>query len=596
MQTKGAIRLVAILLVLACLWQLSFTLVSKIIEGKADAKAEIAVAAAQADSASFSKIAEDDKAYYLDAVRKEAKAQYIDSVSAEKVYFGYTYKSVKEKEINLGLDLKGGMNVMLQVQLEDLVVAISDDNKSPEFLASVEAARKNSVNSAKDFITLFGEAWMQNAGGRRLSEVFGTYEMRDKVHPESTDEQVLDVIRKEAESAINNSFNVLRNRIDRFGVTQPSIQKIGNTGRILVELPGVKEPERVRKLLQGTASLEFWATYENAEIYPFLVEANSLIAEMEGTEVEEAPVEPTDSLAAQLGGADAAALASFKKQNPLFSVLSPNSYQGGLGKGACIGYARYTLGGPYTCSSAGKTFVFSKGNLQYQASTGTWKFADSQNEYIGNHPGNNTDTNARKTQADWIDLFCWGASGYDGKNPYTIYPMTYVAPGNIANTNYDWGEYNTIQNGGTGWRTPTESEINYTLNTRSTANRYVKAKIGATNGLIIFSDNYVHPAGAAVMTNVNTGGTAWGNAYDATSCWSSMELAGAVFLPAAGYGRTYLSSVGITAYNDAGHYWVATYSNSNSYYLNISTSTVSANTNTRPINNAKSVRLVRDIE
>ena len=343
MQSKGAIRLVAILLVLACLWQLSFTLVSKIVEGKADAKAEAAAAAAQADSVSFSKIADADKAYWLDAVRKEAKAAYLDSVSTEKVYFGYTYKDVKEKEINLGLDLKGGMNVMLQVQLEDLVKAISEDNKSPEFLSAIEMAKKNSVNSSKDFITLFGEAWKEVSGGRRLSEIFGTYEMRDKVHPESTDEQVLEVIRKEAESAINNSFNVLRNRIDRFGVTQPSIQKIGNSGRILVELPGVKEPERVRKLLQGTASLEFWATYENSEIYPFLVEANNLLAEMQedDTPAATAQVSAADSLAASLEGADAEAMARFKKQNPLFAALSPNSYQGGLGKGACIGYANY---------------------------------------------------------------------------------------------------------------------------------------------------------------------------------------------------------------------------------------------------------------
>ncbi len=343
MQSKGAISLVAVLLILACCWQLSFTLVSKIVEGKADDKAEAAALAAQADSVAFSKVAEADQAYYLDNVRKEAKAHYLDSVSAKSVYFAYTYKDVKEKEINLGLDLKGGMNVMLQVQLEDLVKALSEDNRSPEFLASIEAAKKNSVNSAKDFITLFGEAWQENANGRHLSEIFGTYEMREKVHPESTDEQVITVIRKEAESAINNSFNVLRNRIDRFGVTQPSIQKIGNTGRILVELPGVKEPERVRKLLQGTASLEFWATYENSEIYPFLVEANKLLSEMEGVgEVEEAPIAATDSLAAQLEGDDAAALAKYKKQNPLFAVLSPNAYQGGLGKGACIGYANYS--------------------------------------------------------------------------------------------------------------------------------------------------------------------------------------------------------------------------------------------------------------
>ncbi len=343
MQSKGAIRLVAALLVLACVWQLSFSLVSKIVEGKADVAAEAAVEAAKADTVAFSKIAAADTAFYLDDVRRVAKAQYIDSVSSQSVYFGYTYKEVKEKEINLGLDLKGGMNVMLQVQLEDLVKAISDDNKSPEFLAAIEAAKVSSVSSGQDFITAFGEAWVEKGQGRRLSEIFGTYEMRDKVHPESTDAEVLAVIRAEAESAINNSFNVLRNRIDRFGVTQPSIQKIGNTGRILVELPGVKEPERVRKLLQGTASLEFWATYDNAEIYPFLVEANKLLAEMqEGDAVAtSATTSEVDELAAQLEGDNAQAFAEFKKQNPLFAALNPNSFQGGLGKGACIGYANY---------------------------------------------------------------------------------------------------------------------------------------------------------------------------------------------------------------------------------------------------------------
>ena len=343
MQSKGAIRFVAILLAIACLWQLSFTLVTKVQENKAEKYAEAAVAAAQ-NSAAFAKVSEMDKAFYLDSIRKVENRHYIDSISAEKVYFGYTFKDVKSKEINLGLDLKGGMNVMLQVQLKDLVKALAGGNAAPEFEQALALAQERSVNSRQDFITLFAEAWKETSNGMPLAQIFGTYEMRDKISPETTDEQVIDVIRGEAESAISNSFNVLRNRIDRFGVTQPNIQKLGNSGRILVELPGVKEPERVRKLLQGTASLEFWATYDNAEIEGYLAEANStlanLLADTETAVVEEAAAEETgDILAQELQQAEneAAADAEMRKLNPLFSVLQPSGARGH----ACIGYAHY---------------------------------------------------------------------------------------------------------------------------------------------------------------------------------------------------------------------------------------------------------------
>ena len=339
MQSKGAIRFVAILLAIACLWQLSFTLVTKMQENKAENYAEAAVAAAE-QSAAFAKVSDADKAFYLDSIRKEENRHYLDSISSEKVYFGYTYKDVKAKEINLGLDLKGGMNVMLQVQLKDLVKALSGNNNTPEFNNALALAQERSVDSRADFITLFAEAWEETANGMPLAQVFGTYEMRDKIGPESTDAQVIEVIRGEAESAISNSFNVLRNRIDRFGVTQPNIQKLGNSGRILVELPGVKEPERVRKLLQGTASLEFWATYDNAEIEGFLAEANSVLAEMLAVE-ETAPAaeaaQTEDVLAQELQQNEAEAEAEVAKQNPLFSVLQPSGARGN----ACIGYAHY---------------------------------------------------------------------------------------------------------------------------------------------------------------------------------------------------------------------------------------------------------------
>lgn len=339
MQSKGAIRFVAILLAIACVWQLSFTAVTSIYESKAAASAEKAAIAAQ-ETAEFRNLADIEKAYFLDSVRKVQNKWYIDSISAQKVYFGYTFKDVKAKEINLGLDLKGGMNVMLQVQLEDLVKALAGDNaSSPEFNKALKLAKERSVNSQSDMITLFGEAWKEVGAGRRLSSIFGTYEMRERIKPESSDEEVLSVIKEESESAVGNSFNVLRNRIDRFGVTQPSIQKIGNTGRILVELPGVKEPERVRKLLQGTASLEFWTTFDCTEIYPFLVEANNLLAQMNSAESKETEAEKKESglieetLAEQADGS--AEIENYRKANPLFGILSPTTQRGT----ACIGYA-----------------------------------------------------------------------------------------------------------------------------------------------------------------------------------------------------------------------------------------------------------------
>ena len=336
MQSKGAIRLVAILLMLASLWQLSFTLVNSVQEKKAVKYAEAKAVAAE-NSAAFSKVADVDKAFYIDSVKKVANRMYIDSISSEKVYFGYTFKEVQAKSINLGLDLKGGMNVMLQVQLEDLVRALSKNNQSVEFNNAIALAKENQKDSREDFITLFAEAWKQTSNGLPLAHVFGTIDMVGKIGPESTDAEVIEVIRAESESAIANSFNVLRNRIDRFGVTQPNIQKLGNSGRILVELPGVKEPERVRKLLQGTASLEFWPTFNYSEVKVYLDEANALLAEIlvDDTVVEETPAVEADSLlAAEL--AQKAQETEILKQNPLYAVLAPAQYES-----ACIGYAHY---------------------------------------------------------------------------------------------------------------------------------------------------------------------------------------------------------------------------------------------------------------
>lgn len=356
MQSKGWIRFVAILLALASIWQLSFTLVTSIQERKAAKFAEAQAVAIQS-TPEYAAVPEEDRAYYLDSIRKVQNAVYIDSISNKKVYLWNTYKDCKEKEINLGLDLKGGMNVMLQVQLEDLVEALAGNNATPEFQQAINLAKQRSVNSRDDFITLFADAWNEVGKGQRLAQIFGTYEMKDKIKPESTDAEVISVIRGEAESAVSNSFNVLRNRIDRFGVTQPSIQKLGNSGRILVELPGVKEPERVRKLLQGTASLEFWETFTYDEIAPFLQEANQKLAEIlsstpdsvliaEGVSpIDTAATAPADTAKSAADSLinqqlaqntdQTAEIEAYKKQNPLFAVLTPSNFKGN----ACIGFA-----------------------------------------------------------------------------------------------------------------------------------------------------------------------------------------------------------------------------------------------------------------
>lgn len=344
MQSKGAIKFVAVLLAIACIWQLSFSLVTSIQEGKAESYAQKAVEAFK-QSSEYANVPDVDRAFYLDSLAKNENRRYIDSISSEKVYFGYTYKDVKAKEINLGLDLKGGMNVMLQVQLEDLVSALAGENKTPEFTKAISLAKERSVNSPDDFITLFAQAWKEVSNGQRLAQVFGTYDLASKIGPQSSDEDVLKVIRENAESAVANSYNVLRNRIDRFGVTQPSIQQLGNTGRILVELPGVKEPERVRKLLQGTASLEFWPTFDNADIAPYLQEADAALAAtvepdsalVADADVKEAVSDSSSVLSDEVNASasDAKALAEYRKAHPLFAVLQPSGFR----SGACIGFA-----------------------------------------------------------------------------------------------------------------------------------------------------------------------------------------------------------------------------------------------------------------
>ena len=291
---------------------------------------------------------------------------YKDSIASQKVWFGYTLKQCREKEINLGLDLKGGMNVTMEVSVPDILRALSGYNTSETFNKAVTMAQQKQAKSGSDFLSLFFESFYEIDPNAQLASVFSTFELKDKVTLNSTNSEVEKVIREEVDGAINNSFKVLRTRIDRFGVVQPNIQKLSQTGRILIELPGIKDPERVRKLLQGSANLEFWETYDLAEILPQLVQINAEVAKVNATtEAVNVPAEEAkeevkaeanaddidalvDNIAAKDSAAEAeadqeAALEQYKKQNPLFAVLNPSVNQAGQAyRGPVVGTVHYT--------------------------------------------------------------------------------------------------------------------------------------------------------------------------------------------------------------------------------------------------------------
>ena len=365
MQSKGAITFVAILIGLACIFQLSFTAVTYIHENKASKYAEEIVLAEQSKP-SFSEISELDQAFYLDGIRTEAKSLYLDSIANKKVYLGYTYKDVKEKELNLGLDLRGGMNVMLQLDMAELVRSCAREKTTPEFDKAMALARARAAETHTDFITLFAEAWNEVAPNQRMSFDIDLDKLSGDVRNKSrvTNEEIISLLQSEADAVINNSYTVVERRINQFGVAQPNIQKIARTGRILVELPGVKEPERVRKLLQGTASLEFWQTYTYQEIQPFLLELNNEIRErIEAVEAETTLTEPEKSedselksieeeLAAATGDATTATSA-VEKANPLFAKLQPFG-----GNTACLGLAHYRDTQPLMPGSVKVTLSF----------------------------------------------------------------------------------------------------------------------------------------------------------------------------------------------------------------------------------------------
>ena len=323
MQNKGIVKVIAVLLMLVCCFYLSFSFVTRHYESKAAAMGE------------------------------EAGAEYLDSINNEKVYMGiYSLKQCREMEIGLGLDLKGGMNVILEVSVPDVVDVLADHKQDAAYKKAMELAKKEEETSQNDFISLFIKYWKQEGNGRPLAAIFATQQMKGKVSTQSTDSEVEAALRTEVASAVDNSFNVVRNRIDKFGVVQPNIQKLeGQSGRIMVEMPGIKEPERVRKLLQGSANLEFWETYNSQEITPLLAQLNQRYA-IQGGEVVEEDTTATaaeavadtvkaaaNDLAAKLAkkdnGADAKAIEQAKKQNPLFSIFQPT--QGNTL--AVVGYA-----------------------------------------------------------------------------------------------------------------------------------------------------------------------------------------------------------------------------------------------------------------
>ena len=281
MQNKGAVKLFAILLALACLFYLSFTWKTRSIETEAKAYGESSAKLAVVQDAA-AKYANGDSAKvrgYLDSIATNNTDAYLDSLKKRPVYniflTQYTYEECKQKEINLGLDLRGGMNVTLEVSVGDIIKGLANGNLDPAFNKAVTETQKNlGVNNNKDFVSLFADMYKQAAPEGRLAPLFQTLENKGKLDFNATNDQVLAFIREHVDEAVNNSEKTFRSRIDRFGVAQPNIQKLEASGRILIELPGVKDKERVRQLLQGTANLEFWETYENREIGPLLEKAN----------------------------------------------------------------------------------------------------------------------------------------------------------------------------------------------------------------------------------------------------------------------------------------------------------------------------------
>lgn len=316
MQNKGFVKIFAIALTLVCLFYLSFTFRTRSIEKK--------------------------------AAQSQDEQAYLDSVMNKKVWLGiYSYKECREMQIGLGLDLKGGMNVILEVSIPDVVNALANNSQDPLFTQTLAAAKKRSVSSQDNFVDIFAQEYARIAGAdAKLSTFFATSNLKERINSQTPNNEVIAVLKEEVNSAVANSFNVLRTRIDRFGVAQPNIQELaGKQGRIMVELPGIKEPERVRKLLQGSANLEFWETYKTAEIQDVLNRIDSRLAQKYADEnpdeakAEDTPAQETaqnaeTDLAGQLLETDdaqnqqttAAQREALRKSNPLLARLNPYPY------------------------------------------------------------------------------------------------------------------------------------------------------------------------------------------------------------------------------------------------------------------------------
>ena len=271
MQAKGLVKFFGIALVLVCLIQLSFTFIAKKVEGDAQdfALAEMGTSEVPSDTTQL-------KQY------RNIRRSYLDSMSTQQVYpiWNFTYKDVKERELNLGLDLQGGMSVVLQVSLEELVREMANKSTNETFTQAIAQAKENLKSDNRDFVTLFGEAFTSIDPNAQLAPIFSTVENQGIIGPNDSNEVVLAAIKKEADDAVGRTFEILRARIDRFGVTQPNINLLAATNRIVVELPGVDDPERVRKLLQATAQLEFWETFAfGQDLYNGFVQADQIVKE-----------------------------------------------------------------------------------------------------------------------------------------------------------------------------------------------------------------------------------------------------------------------------------------------------------------------------
>ncbi len=381
MQNKGAIWLFTILLALACLFQISFSFVTSSYESKAEEVAKYKVDSVRLATSEELSLLEESN------LLEKYKTEFLNRNANTEIYplFGYTYEESKAKQINLGLDLAGGMSVTLEVSIPDLILNLSNNVQNEQLVTAVNEAKKMREDSQEDFVSLFSEAWNKNYPDAQLASVFHSRDNKERFPRDASNEEIIEILREESKVAINNTEKILRTRIDKFGVTQPTIQKQQFSGRILVELPGVKDKDRVRKQLKSTANLEFWNTYENSEVLGFLDRANTALSEYYNPELAEdetsgvdldpvdttdvADAEPVDTLetatqepdsslsAEELLGlegeadADSAANADAQelseaeqlKQIPLFSKLNPSlTAQGQPAPGSVVGYAQLT--------------------------------------------------------------------------------------------------------------------------------------------------------------------------------------------------------------------------------------------------------------